>query len=50
MTNAEWEGYEPGGNIQTSSGSMFKNIISKLFPQTKGHGIEGALREQWVAN
>ena len=40
MTSAHFQGYRPGGNIQTSRGTKFKNIIGKLFPEAK--------RQQWV--
>jgi hypothetical protein len=34
LTNAHLQGYEPGGNVQTSRGPKFREVISKLFPQT----------------
>jgi len=40
MTNAHLKGYKPGGNIETSRGTKFKNVIEKLFPEAK--------RQQWV--
>jgi len=43
MTNAHLEGYKAGGNIQTSRGIKFRNVIAKLFPEAKR-----ALRQQWV--
>ena len=43
MTNAHLEGYNPGGNIQTSRGTKFKNVITKLFPEAKA-----AIRQKWV--
>jgi len=43
MTNAYLEGYKAGGNIQTSRGIKFRNVIAKLFPKAKR-----ALRQQWV--
>jgi len=33
MTNARLQGYKPGGNMQTSRGTKFKNLITKLFPE-----------------
>ena len=48
MTNAYLRGYEPRGNIQTSRGRRFGDVISKLFPQTRRvWGVEFALRHQW---
>jgi len=35
MTNAHLEGYKAGGNIQTSRGTKFKNVIEKLFAEAK---------------
>jgi hypothetical protein len=35
LTNAHLEGYEPSGNIQITKGTKFKDVISKLFPQTR---------------
>jgi hypothetical protein len=40
MTNAHFVGYEPGGDIQISSGPKFVKIISKFFPQSKQRSIE----------
>lgn len=39
MTEAHLEGYKFGGNIKMSRGSKYRDVISKLFPQTK--------RQQW---
>jgi len=39
MTSAHLQGYRPGGNIQTSRGTKFKNVIGKLFPEAR--------RQQW---
>jgi hypothetical protein len=47
LTNAHLEGYEPSGNIQISKGSKFKDVISKLFPQSRQRGIEAKLRQRW---
>jgi len=43
MTNAHLEGYKSGGNIQTSRGIKFRNVITELFPEAKR-----ASRQQWV--
>ena len=43
MTNARLEGYRLGGNIQTSRGTKFKYVITKLFPEAKA-----AIRQKWV--
>ena len=43
MTNAHLVGYKAGGNIQTSRGIKFRNVITKLFPEAKS-----ASRQQWV--
>ena len=41
--NAHLVGYKAGGNIQTSQGIKFRNVIAKLFPVA-----EVASRQQWV--
>ena len=43
MSNAHLEGYKAGGNIQTSRGITFRNVIVKLIPEAKV-----ASRQQWV--
>jgi len=35
LTNAHLQGYEPPGNVQTSREPKFREVISKLFPQTR---------------
>ena len=40
-TNGHLEGYRPVGNIQTSRGTKFKNVIGKHFPE--GNGNSGQL-------
>ena len=40
MTNAHLQSYRTEGNIQTSRGTKFMNVIGKLFPEAK--------RQQWV--
>ena len=35
MTNAHLDGYNAGGNIQTSQGITFRNVIAKLFTEAK---------------
>jgi hypothetical protein len=44
ITKAYLVGYESGGEIQISRGPKFANVISKLVPQSKRHGIESELR------
>ena len=36
LTNTHLQLYETGGNVQTSRGPKFMEVISKLFPQTNG--------------
>jgi hypothetical protein len=47
LTNAHLEEFEPSGNIQISKGSKFKDVISKLFPQSRQRGIEQKLKQRW---
>jgi hypothetical protein len=47
MTNAHLEGFKPSGNIQISKGNKFKDVISKLFPQSRQRGIEQKLIQRW---
>jgi len=35
MSDAHSEGYKAAGNIQTSRGIKFRNVIAKLFPEAK---------------
>jgi len=35
IRNAHLEGYKAGGNIQTSRGIKFRNVIAKIFPEFK---------------
>jgi uncharacterized protein YpuA (DUF1002 family) len=37
MTNAHLEGYKAVGNIQTSRGIKFRNVLHNYFPMLKGH-------------
>jgi hypothetical protein len=48
MTHGQLEGYEPGANIQISRGPKYKDIIAKLFPQTRRRGLELAKRRKWI--
>jgi hypothetical protein len=48
ITHAHSEGYKPGGNIQISRGPKYKEITSKLFPQTRRRGVELAIRRKRV--
>ena len=47
MTNTHLDGYESRGNIQTSNRSKFRDVIAKLFPQTRRRGGEAALHQSW---
>ena len=35
LTNAYLQGYKPGGNVHTSRGPKLREVISKLFLQTR---------------
>jgi len=48
MTSAHLVGYEPGGDIQISRGPKSVNVISKLFPQSRRRGVDGALGQRWM--
>ena len=46
LTNAHLQGYETGSIVQTSRGPKFRDVISKLFPQSRRpRGLEVALRQ-----
>jgi hypothetical protein len=47
LTNAHLKGLEPSGNIQITKGSKFREVIAKLFPQTRQRGLEKKLRQRW---
>jgi len=48
LTNAILQGREPAGNVQTSRAPKFKEVISKLFPQTRRPGgVELSLKRHW---
>ena len=48
LTNGHLQGYEPGGNMHTSLGPKYKDVISKLFPQTRRlRGVELSLHRYW---
>ena len=50
LTNAHLQGYEPGCDVQTSRGPKFKDVISKLFPQTRlPRGVEVSLQHSLLA-
>jgi hypothetical protein len=40
LTNVHLEEFEPSGNIQITKGSKFREVIAKLFPQTRQRGLE----------
>jgi hypothetical protein len=48
MTNGHLERYETGANIQITHGPKFKDIISKLFPQSRRRGVQLSIRLKWV--
>jgi hypothetical protein len=48
MTHPHLEGYKPGGNIQISRGPKYKEIVAKLFPQSRRRGVELAIRRKWI--
>jgi len=48
LTNAHLEGFRPDGNIRTSRGHKFRDVISRLFPGTRRSGTEAALRREWI--
>ena len=48
MTNAHLEGYDPEATIRISRGNKFKDVISRLFPDTRQSGVEAALRREWI--
>jgi hypothetical protein len=47
LTSAHLEGYEPQVPIHVSREIKFRNVIAKLFSQTKPRGIEALLRKEW---
>jgi hypothetical protein len=47
LTSAHLEGYEPSAPIHVSRGIKFRDVIAKLFPQTKQRDVETSLRQQW---
>ena len=48
LTSAHLEGYEPGTPIHVSRSVKFRDVIAKLFPQTKQRGTETYLHQQWM--
>jgi hypothetical protein len=48
MTNGHLEHYRPDGNIQISRGNKYRNVISKLFQQSRRRGVESALNKRWA--
>ena len=47
LRNAHFQGWEPAGNVQTSRGPKFREVISKLIPQTRRpRGVELSLSRQ----
>ena len=48
LTNAHLLENKPGGNVQTSCGPKVRDVILKLFPQTRRpRGVEVSLRQHW---
>jgi hypothetical protein len=48
LTHGHLERYEPSANIQISRGPKFKDVISKLFPQSRKRGVESSIRRKWL--
>jgi hypothetical protein len=48
MTHGHLERYEPSANIQITRGPKFKEVISKLFPQSRKRGVELSIRRKWL--
>src|SRR5215510_10953229 len=47
-TNAHKKHYEPGGNIHISRGAKYRDVISKLFVDTRRRGVKSGLRRTWL--
>jgi len=47
LTSGHLEHYEPGAPIHVTRSVKFRDVIAKLFPQTKQRGAEASLRQQW---
>jgi hypothetical protein len=47
LTSAHLEGYEPHAPIHVSRGIKFRDVIARLFPQTRQRGVEASLRKEW---
>jgi len=50
LTSAHLEGYEPTGAIRISRGNKYRNVIAKLYPQTRVMAILVKLLEIWQAS
>ena len=48
MTNAQLEGYQPGGGINVSGGKKFDEIIAPLFTKPKGRRVKSGLRRSYT--
>jgi hypothetical protein len=50
LTSGHLENHDPAGTIKTTRGTKFKEVISKLFPQSRRRrrGVETGLRRTWV--
>jgi hypothetical protein len=48
LTNGHLQEYEGVCNVQTSRGHKFREVISKLFPQTRRpRGVQLQIRQHW---
>jgi len=48
MTNAHLTQYQADGNINTTRGKKFREIIAPLFAKAKGREVESSLRRKWT--
>jgi hypothetical protein len=48
LTSGHLENHDPSGNIKTTRGTKFKEVVAKLFPHSRRRGVESSLRRTWV--
>jgi hypothetical protein len=48
MTHGHLERYESSANIQITRGPKFKDVLAKLFPQSRRRGVELSIRRKWM--
>lgn len=48
LSSGHLENHDPSGNIKTTRGTKFKEVVSKLFPHSRRRGVESSLRRTWV--